>query len=170
MGWEVWFARMCRKGSPGRSDSVSSSLPPPITTGSPPPESPLLPSTAAPATPPFPRSSLSIPRFPARPLEWGPSGLAGLGLLWSGVGGGDLLPPSSRTPSSHVLGRSARPPGRATAVAVAAEPPARAVSVPGTRQGGEEKPGEAGGWRCEAGTELPLPTLQPPRCPVPTYL
>lgn len=116
------------------------------------------------------RSSLSIPRFPALPLEWGPSGLAGLGLLWSGVGGGDLLPPCSRTPSSHVLGRSARPAGRATAVAVAAEPPARAVSVPGTRQGGEEKPGEAEGWRCEAGTELPLPTLQPPRCPVPTYL
>lgn len=162
MGWEVWFARMCRKGSPSRSNSVSTSLPPPITTGSPPPESPLLLSAAAPATPPFPLLPLH-PTFSSPALKVGAFGAG-----W--CCGGDLWPPCSRTPSSHVLGRSARPPGRATAVAVAAEPPARAVSVPGTRQGGEEKPGEAEGWRCEAGTELRLPTLQPPRCPVPTYL
>lgn len=97
MGWEVCFARMCRKGSPGRSDSVSSSLPPPITTGARLPN-PLSSPLQQPWQPLPSRSSLSIPRFPARPLEWGPSGLAGLGLLWSGVGGGDLLPPCSRTP------------------------------------------------------------------------
>lgn len=165
---------VCRnvlKGSPGRSGSVSSSLPPPITTGSPPPQSPLLPSLQ-PWQPLPSRSSLSIPRFPAGPLEWEPSGLAGLGLLWSSVGGGDLLPLRSRTPSSHVLGRSARPPGRATAVAAAAEPPARTVSVPGTRvrQGGEETPGEAEGWRYATRTEQLLPTPQPPWCLVHTYL
>lgn len=118
------------------------------------------------------RSTLSIPRFPAGPFEWGPPGLAGLALLlWSRVGGGDLLPPCRRrTPSSHVLGRSARSPARASAAAAAAEPPARSVSVPGTRHGGEETPGEAEGWRCATGTELPLPTLQPlPRCSARTY-
>lgn len=120
---------------------------------------PLSSPPCSPATPS--RSSLSIPRFPVGPLEWGPLGLAGLRILRSGVGGSDLLPPRSRAPSSHVLGRSARPPGRAITVAAAAESPPRAVSIPGTGQGAERTPGETEGRRCGTGTELVPPTLQP---------
>lgn len=160
MGWEPWFAGMWREGYPGPLwSSLLLSAPSYHHQG---PASPI-PSPPLPAVqPPLPsRSSLSIPRFPVGPLEWGPLGLAGLRILRSGVGGSDLLPPRSRAPSSHVLGRSARPPGRAITVAAAAESPPRAVSIPRTGQGAERTPGETEGRRCGTGTELVPPTLQP---------
>lgn len=130
----------------------------------PPPPGARLPnplSSCAAAWPPLlSRSTLSIPRFLARPLEQKPLGLAGLRILQSGVGGGDLLPPCSCSPSSHVLGCSAWPPSRTTGVAAAAEPPSLAVSVPRTRQGGEVTPGEAEGLRFGTGIELVLPIMQ----------
>lgn len=63
------------------------------------------------------------------------------------------MPPRSRAPSSHVLGRSAWPPSRAIGVAAAAEPPALAVSGPRTCQGGRGKPGVAEGLRFGSGAD-----------------
>lgn len=130
--------------------SVSSSLPPPTTTRGPPPPIPSPPLCSSPATPPFPLLPLHH-TFSSRTPRVGAFGAAVLRILRSGVGGGDLLPPCSRTPSSHVLGRSARPPGGVITVAAAAEPPARAVSTRGTRQGEERRPGEAGSAAWDTG-------------------
>lgn len=131
MGGEPWFAGMWREGSPGSFwSSLLLSAPSHHHQGpaSPIPSPPLFSSQANPPSP-------LLPLHPTFSSLTPGVGLAEPRILWFGVGGGDLLPPGSRTPSSHVLGRSARPSGRVITVAAAAEPPARAVSIPGTGQG-----------------------------------